>query len=291
LTNKEINIDRDLKLSRIEAARIAEQRDAELQKGVEIKRREMELERQRATTVTKAVIQRESEMERANAELYTRTKHAEAVKLQQLTETDADVYKQNQNAEAKFFAIQQDALGVAERRTKEAAASKKANEFSAEAHLYTAQKEAEGALERVKREAEGTRLIADADFYAQKQKAAGMLEMARAYGAMADVLGGPSGLLQYMMLERGTYEHMATANAKAINGLQPKINVWTTGSGAEADASAPIRNLFQALPPLLSTIQDQTGMMPPAWLAQMPQKEDAQALSKLNGGAKGAAAK
>jgi flotillin len=116
-----------------------------------------------------------------------------------------------------------------------------------------------------------------------------MIEMAKAYGAMADVVGGPSGLLQFMMLERGTYEHMANANAKAINGLQPKINVWNTGSGGEVDATAPIRNLFQALPPLLSTIQDQTGMMPPTWLAQMPQKEDAQALSKLNGAAKGAA--
>lgn len=41
-----------------------------------------------------------------------------------------------------------------------------------------------------------------------------------------------------------------------------------------ADPSAPIRNLFQSLPPLLSTIHDQTGMAPPSWLAQMPQQQE-----------------
>jgi flotillin len=82
--------------------------------------------------------------------------------------------------------------------------------------------------------------------------------------------------MQYLMLTNGTYEHLADANAKAIHGLQPKINVWNTGAqgdGSVADPTAPIRNLFQSLPPLLSTIHDQTGMSPPSWLAQMPQQQ------------------
>ena len=89
----------------------------------------------------------------------------------------------------------------------------------------------------------------------------GIAEMAKAYGHMSDVLGGPQGLLQYMMLQNNTYEKLATANAKAINGLQPKITVWNTGadSGA-ADSTAPIRNLFQSLPPLLSTINEQVSI-------------------------------
>jgi flotillin len=86
------------------------------------------------------------------------------------------------------------------------------------------------------------------------------------------VLGGPQGLMQYLMLTNGTYERLADANAHAIKGLQPKINVWSTGAQGDGamDSMAPIRNLFQSLPPLLSTIQDQTGMAPPSWLAQMP---------------------
>lgn len=109
--------------------------------------------------------------------------------------------------------------------------------------------------------------------------------MAKAYGALADVMGGPAGLIQYMMLQNNTYERLANANAKAINGLQPKINVWNTGAaspegGAGMDPAASIRNIFQALPPLLSTINDQTGIAPPNWLAQMPAKEDHNALAK-----------
>jgi len=108
--------------------------------------------------------------------------------------------------------------------------------------------------------------------------------MATAYGALAQVLGGPSGLLQYMMLQNNTYERLAAANAKAINGLQPKINVWNTGpaaggEGGAVDPAASIRNIFQTLPPLLTTINDQTGIAPPAWFAQMPPNES-QALAK-----------
>ena len=111
----------------------------------------------------------------------------------------------------------------------------------------------------------------EASYLAQKKDAEGLTEMAKAYGALADVMGGPQRLMQYLMLTNGTYEKLAAQNAQAIHGLQPKINVWTTGNQDGADAAAPIRNLFQSLPPLLSTIQDQTGMQPPAWLARMPQ--------------------
>ena len=97
-----------------------------------------------------------------------------------------------------------------------------------------------------------------------------MAEMAKAYGQLAGVFGGPQGLLQLLMLENNTYEKLAKANATAINGLQPKISVWNTGSEGTGDVSSPIRNLFQNLPPLLSTIQEQTGIMPPNWMAQMP---------------------
>jgi flotillin len=114
---------------------------------------------------------------------------------------------------------------------------------------------------------------AEASYLAQKKESEGLLEMAKAYGALADVLGGPQGLMNYLMLQNNTYEKLAVQNAKAINGLQPKINVWNTGNQEGVDSTAPIRNLFQSLPPLLSTIQDQTGMQPPSWLAQMPQQQ------------------
>lgn len=90
---------------------------------------------------------------------------------------------------------------------------------------------------------------------------------------MVDTLGGPQGFLQLKMIESGMYERLAKANAVAVNGMQPKITTWNTGSAAgEADAAAPIRNILQSLPPLFSTIHEQTGIAPPNWIAQMPQK-------------------
>jgi flotillin len=93
--------------------------------------------------------------------------------------------------------------------------------------------------------------------------------------------------MQYLMLTTGTYERLADANANAVKGLAPKINVWNTGASGEngaADTMAPIRNLFQSLPPLLSTIHDQTGMQPPTWLAQMPQARSETLDPKKKGG-------
>jgi flotillin len=101
-------------------------------------------------------------------------------------------------------------------------------------------------------------------------------------------------LLQLLMMQAGTYERLAAENAKAIQGLQPRINVWTTGGGgdgggtAAADASlAPIQNLFKSLPPLFGAIQDQTGMTPPAWMVNMPSREGDGGREERGGGGGG----
>ncbi|CAN9156496.1 unnamed protein product [Alternaria alternata] len=245
-TDKEIEIGRDLNVARINAKREAERRDAELQTEVEKKRALMELERLRATKVVQAKIEKESSQQQADAELYTQEKAADASKYGQQAEAEAAAFRRLRDAEANFQAKEREAEANFIVSKRQAEAEYFAQERAAQAHLITQQREAEG-----------------------------LSAMAKAYGDMANVLGGPQGLMQYLMLTNGTYEKLAQANGNAIKGLQPKINVWNTGSqGSEgmADPSAPIRNLFQSLPPLLSTIHDQTGMAPPTWLAQMPQQ-------------------
>ena len=132
-------------------------------------------------------------------------------------------------------------------------------------------KEAEAKLYAEKQAAQAVTLKAEASYFAKKKEAEAMTEMAKAYSHMSNILGGPQGLLQYMMLQNGTYEKLANANAAAIKGLQPKITVWNTGDGAgsSSDGTGAIRNIMQSLPPLLSTINEQTGISPPSWLAQM----------------------
>ncbi|KAI4216814.1 MAG: hypothetical protein LQ351_000763 [Letrouitia transgressa] len=214
LATTQTKLNMGIDLAKIEATRRAESKDAELQRDVETKRAEMELERIRATDLVQAKIKRESAQQVADAKFYSDTKSA-----------DGDLYKQQRAAEAAYY-----------RTTKEA-----------EASFYTTKKEAEA-----------------------------LTEMAKAYGQMSEVLGGPQGLLQYMMIRNGTYKELALANAMAINGLQPKITVWNTGEGSSTESSNPIRNLMQNLPPMLSTIHEQTGIAPPGWLAQMSTQSQSQ---------------
>jgi flotillin len=261
LTNKEIQIGQDLSIARINAKREAERRDAELNTDVEKKCALMELERLRATTVVQAKIEKESSQQKA----------------------DAALYAQEKKAEGKKFDEQADAEAAAFRRLKDAEADYAAKEREAEANFLVTKRQAEAEYFKKERDAQ-------AQLIAQQAEAQGMTAMAKAYGDMASVLGGPQGLvsfqhpvldgipantslqMQYIMITNGTYERLANANANAIKGLQPKINVWNTGAQGDdaADPTAPIRNLFQSLPPLLSTIHDQTGIQPPNWLAQMP---------------------
>jgi len=235
LATTQTKLDMGINLAKIRATRNAEAKDAELQRDVEVQRAQTELERRRATDLVHAKIERESAQQKADARFYAENKNADGL-----------LYKQRQDAEAKFLGTVKGADALVYQQKQEA-----------EASYYSATKAAE------------------ASFFAKKKDAEGITEMAKAYGHMASILGGPQGLLQYMMLQNNTYEKLANANAQAINGLQPKITVWNTGENAGGnDSTAPIRNILQSLPPLLSTINEQTGIAPPSWLAQMASQQE-----------------
>ncbi|KAG2411752.1 hypothetical protein HFD88_009308 [Aspergillus terreus] len=210
LMNRQTELNQTVELGKIIAKREVESRDAELQKKVESKRAETELERLRAQQVIKSKVDREAAEETANGAFHTAQKEADG-------------------------------------------------------RLYKEKLEADGAYYRQSK-------AADAALYKQQREAEGIFEIAKAYGALIDVLGGPQAFLQFRMLETGMYEKMAKANGQALQGLQPKITSWNTGGSANgsSDSMAPVRNIMQSLPPLLDTIHEQTGISPPSWLAQIP---------------------
>ena len=181
---------------------------------------------------------------------------------------------------------------------------------------YRTAKEAEASLYAETKHAEAVKAQAEANYFAKKREAEGTTEMAKAYSHMSDALGGPqqyvspslptqittiyilnflcrnNRLMQYLMLTNGTYEKLANANAAAINGLQPKITVWNTNDGGAGSSNSnenglgAIRNIMQALPPMLSTINEQTGMQPPGWLAKMENNSSQELVNgkgKMNG--------
>jgi flotillin len=89
LATTQTKLDMNIQMAKITANRQAEAKDAELQKLVETKRAEMELERRRATDVVNAKIEKESTQQKADAKLYSDQKGA-----------DGQFYKYKQDAEA-----------------------------------------------------------------------------------------------------------------------------------------------------------------------------------------------
>jgi flotillin len=227
--------------------------------------------------------QRKSEKAQADAELTTtQTKLDMNIKLAQI---EAQRSAESKDAELQRGVESKRAEMELERRRAtdlvKAKIERESAQQAADAKLYKDQRSAEGSAFQARQDAEAKYFAsvkaADAALVAKQREAQGIAEMAKAYGELANVLGGPAGLLQYLMLQDNTFEKLAHANAKAVQGLQPKINVWTQGdqgNGNGNDPMAPIRNLYQTLPPLLDTVQQQTGMTPPKWLMNMPPQEE-----------------
>lgn len=232
LATAKTGYDRDVTIAKIEATRKTEQRDEELRKTVEVKRAETELERLRASDVVKATIAREAKQQAADAKNYEEQARSNAALYSEQKSADANAYREKVAAEAKAFRVKTEA----------------------DANYHAAAKEAEALLVR------------------QQKEAAGLAAMAQAYGQLAQSLGGPAGLIQYMMIEKGVYTDLARANADAVRGMSPKMTIWNTGNpGGEGSGGSgmggidSIRNMYQMLPPLMTTINEQTGVTLPEW--------------------------
>ena len=113
--------------------------------------------------------------------------------------------------------------------------------------LYSEQKAADAHAYKVRIEAEARFLAASKDAEAllvrQQKEAAGMSAMAGAYADLSRAFGGPAGLLQYLMIEKGVYTQLAKANADAVRGLNPKMTIWNTGKLYSSESSEIIANL------------------------------------------------
>lgn len=139
---------------------------------------------------------------------------------------------------------------------------------AADAHAYAVKIEAEARYLAAAKDAEAL-------LFKQQKEAAGISAMAGAYSDLSQAFGGPAGLIQYLMIEKGVFTDLAKANAEVVRGLNPKMTIWNTGAqagseqgGAEGGSMGgieSIRNMYQMLPPLMSTINEQTGMVLPEW--------------------------
>jgi flotillin len=121
----------------------------------------------------------------------------------------------------------------------------------------------------------------DAKLYAKQQEAESLALVGKAkteyVASMLQALDGNYyALRDYLMIDGGMYAEMARINAGAVSGMQPKISIWSNGDGAGASGEAAaggalqqMAGLYKMLPPLLSTVHEQTGMLPPAWMGTL----------------------
>jgi flotillin len=178
---------------------------------------------------------RESELENrlniqqasAATEKYRAEKFSKAIVENEIVtkQADASFYQKQKEADAVYYSKQR------------------------ELEVYFMQKEKEAAvyLMQKEKEAEAVTLLAEAQ--------------AAAIGKLMNAFHGDvQSYLYWKMLDDGLYEKLAKANADAIQGLSPNISMWNTSNGGEEGTAKGLRDFFQSIPPIFSTIEQQTGM-------------------------------
>lgn len=270
LHTQQAALSRDVDIARVTAKRTLESKDEDLKRDVEIKRAAAEMERLRAQDVVKATIIRESKQQAADAAAYEVSARAQAEWESGKRAADTEAYKTRIAAEANQEASQRGADTEVYKNQKASDANAYKTRVTAEANQEANQKayDAEAYKIRVTAEAnqEASLRNAEAALVRTLKEAEGITAMADAYSKLSVAFGGPAGLLQYMMIKEGTIVELAKANASAIRGLEPKISVWNTGNqGSGSEPTDVMRNVYQMLPPLMTTINEQTGITLPEW--------------------------
>lgn len=217
-----IDFQRQVEIAKAEGSAASEMRKADLEAEVQRKIALEQQERLRKDTLAPAIVQYEVEAKKAETERTKTIIAAEAARSQQAISAEADKLTAQLKAEAEAITVKTLAAAEAERIR-----------AIAEASLLQDLKKAEGQLAIAQAQAQG-------------------------FERLVEAFGGNSGLaLTALMIEKGLIKDVAESQAKALQGLNPKITVWSSNGD---EASQALRGVVQSIPPLLQTIKDQTGM-------------------------------
>ncbi|KAL8159771.1 hypothetical protein V2J09_001308 [Rumex salicifolius] len=233
--------------------------------------------------------QKEAEVAQANADLaakkagWTRSAkiaEVEAAKAVAIRDAELQSEVERQNAATTTQKLRADLLSKAsveyDIKVQEANWELYKKEKEAEAELYKSVKEAEAQKAKADAEFYAKKQAADAELYAKTKEAVGLAAFAQAQGTYVSTLFKAlnhdyAALRDYMMLEKGVLQDLAKSNAEAIKGLQPKMTMWSGVGGSAGGVMENVADVYTMLPPLLKTVHEQTGMLPPSWLAKVPE--------------------
>ncbi|KAF6160715.1 hypothetical protein GIB67_035916 [Kingdonia uniflora] len=296
LATKKANWARDTKMAEVEASKAVTLKETELQREVELKNALTQTEKLRAQNLSKATVDNEIKAQEAKWELFKKQRVADSILYEQEKQAEGSLYSKTREAEAvrnqaeaSLFAMKQKAEGEQYAKFKEVEGNLYAKSKEAEGSLYSTTREAEALKEKseaslfvAKQKAEGKLYakikVAEGDLYAKIKEAEGLRAFADAQGfyvkTLMDSFGGNyTAMRDYLMINNGLFENIARINSDAVRGLEPKISIWTNGgesleggSGGVNSAMKEIAGVYRMLPPLFSTVHEQTGMTPPAWM-------------------------
>ena len=130
-------------------------------------------------------------------------------------------------------------------------------------HLSEAQIDAEKEVILAQGKGQAIRAMADANLYAKQLEAQGTQvvfeKQAEGFRQVLAAVGDQNALLShYWNLERGLYEKLASYNANAVQGLKPKINIWSTSPNENSISS--LQNIAFAMPPVIEMLKQRTDI-------------------------------
>ncbi|KAF6147634.1 hypothetical protein GIB67_031625 [Kingdonia uniflora] len=238
---------------------------------------------------------READVAEANAELamkkagwarQSQLAEVEAIKAVDIRAAELQREVERMNAMTQTEKLKADLLSKAsveyETKVQEANWEIYQKQKAAEAVLYEKEKEAEAQRATASAALFAQQQFADGELYTKKREAEGLMALAEAQGVyvrtLLDAVGGNyTALRDYMMINGGMFQELAKINAGAVQGLQPKISIWNNGgmgdfaggSGSGNTAMNEVAGVYKMLPPLFKTVNEQTGMLPPAWMGTL----------------------
>jgi flotillin len=218
---------------------------------------------------------REAETRQITAQYEAETVFQENIRQQEIEKSNAELAVVRAAAEQKTKLAEIEAENVSKKREAEMQGEVENKRISMETEKIRANKlsramvEAEIMIKEAEGNAEALKLESDAKLYSKQKEAEGIYAVYEAQSEginkLVDSFGNDTScLIQYLMLEKNVYEKLAKANAEAIRDMKPKISVWDMGGTNKYTDS--ISNILKMIPPLVDTVNQQTGIKPPNWM-------------------------
>jgi len=157
---------------------------------------------------------------------------------------------------------------VEEKRNLQKTAELRANLFTsasinAEVIIKDAEAKATVAIKEAEAKATAARIIAEAELFSKLKEAEGIKAKLSAEAEGLNSLvnsanGNINGLVQCLIVQKDMLPKLIEEQAKGIQGLNPKINIWNTGTQNNKIGSI-LDDFFKTSIPLFDQIKDQTG--------------------------------